>query len=356
MSLDFQPIVANETRTLKKLEALVRWEHPGAGLIAPNEFLAAAEADPATINALAEWVAGAAVEAHQVLIDLGIDVPIAVNISAQNLLDRTLPDRLEQRLRAGGMPPDHLFLEVSETAAFKDATLTRDVLNRLALKGIRLSIDNFGTGYGCLALLRQMPFSEIKIDRSFVSDMTTSRDAHAIVKSVVDLAASMAIGCVAEGVETRETAEALEGLGDCDMQGFLIARPMPVEAVPAWLAIWSRSGPGAGSGRGDRPATEVKGPRAAPVTAPAAALSVATAGKMVRLSPRQTDVMRLLAEGRSVKAIARELNLGIGTVKVHLAMAYTALGAHNRIEAIRRAEPALGPRVNGGGHDQLLTC
>lgn len=252
MSLDFQPIVSFKTKTLKKLEALVRWEHPAAGLIAPDKFLTIAEDDPATIAALAEWVTGAAVEAHRVLVELGIDVPIAVNISAQNLQDRALPDRLAQRLRTGGMTPDRLYLEVSETAAFKDATLTMDILSRLELKGIRLSIDNFGTGYGSLALLRRMPFSEIKIDRSFVNDMTTSRDSRAIVKSVVDLAANMEIGCVAEGVETRETAEALEGLGNCDMQGFLIARPMPVEAIPAWLAIWSRSGLGAGAARSDR--------------------------------------------------------------------------------------------------------
>jgi EAL domain-containing protein (putative c-di-GMP-specific phosphodiesterase class I)/DNA-binding NarL/FixJ family response regulator len=352
MSLDLQPIVCMRTRQLQKLEALVRWEQPGAGVIAPGGFLAMAEADAATINALAEWVVGAAVEAHRILVDLGIDMPIAVNISAQNLQDRTLPDRLEQRLRAGGMPPDHLFFEVSETAAFTDTTLTMDVLSRLALKGFRLSIDNFGTGYGSLALLRQMPFSEIKIDRSFVSEIAASRDARAIVKSVVDLAASLDIGCVAQGVETREIADAMEGLGECDLQGFLIARPMPVEAVPAWLAVWSRSGPGAGSARSDRPAAEVKGPRAAPIVARA----VATAGKMVRLSPRQTDVMRLLAEGRSVKAIARELNLGIGTVKVHLSMAYSVLGAHNRIEAIRRAEPALGLRVNGASREDFAGC
>ncbi len=176
MSLDFQPIVAMKPRTLKKLEALVRWDRAGAGTIQPSGFLPIAEGDAATMGALLDWVIGATMEAYHVLGQLGVTVPIAVNISARNLEERSLPDRLEQRLRDGGMPPEQLWLEVNKTAAFEDATLTMDILSRLQLKGIRLSIDNFGAGYASLILLRQMPFSEIKIDRSFVTDMTASRD------------------------------------------------------------------------------------------------------------------------------------------------------------------------------------
>nr|WP_294512089.1 EAL domain-containing protein [uncultured Rhodopila sp.] len=355
MSLDFQPIVAMPSRRLKKLEALIRWDRAGCGLIPPSGFLSIAEADAATIDALADWTIGAAFNAYRDLARAGINVPIAVNISAKNLHDLTLPDRLEQRLREGGMPPEHLWLEVSETAAFKDATLTMDILSRLQLKGIRLSIDNFGTGYSSLALLRQMPFSEIKIDRTFVSDMTVSRDSRAIVKSIIELAVNMETDCVAEGVETRETASALEQLGACYLQGFWIARPMPVEAVPSWLAIWGRTAPR--DGHFDRlpEIAETGRPTTPPVAPPIAAFEQPEADT-VRLSPRQTDVMRLLAEGRSVKAIARELNLGVGTVKAHLSMAYTALGAHNRAEAIRRAGPALVRPVNGESFDHRVAC
>jgi EAL domain-containing protein (putative c-di-GMP-specific phosphodiesterase class I)/DNA-binding NarL/FixJ family response regulator len=339
MSLDFQPIVAAGTKAFRKLEALLRWEHPQAGLIPPRTFLAIAERDPVTIEALAEWVVGAAVDAYQVLVELGVVVPIAVNISAQNLRDRTLPDRLEQRLRAGGMPPGHLCLEVSETAAFTDAMLSMDILSRLQLKGICLSIDNFGTGYSSLKLLQQMPFSEIKIDRSFISDLAASRDSRAIVKSIIDLAANMEMGCVAEGVETQETADLLGRLGACDLQGFLIGRPMPIEAVPIWLKIWSRYETSAAQAQPDGSGHEMEGGRRP--RDPAKRSFPDIEADAVRLSPRQLDVMRLLSQGHSVKEIARRLNLGIGTVKVHLSLAYSALGVHNRVQAVRRAGPML---------------
>jgi DNA-binding NarL/FixJ family response regulator len=189
-----------------------------------------------------------------------------------------------------------------------------------------------------------MPFTEIKIDRSCVGDATASRDSRAIVKSIIDLAASMGMGCVAEGVETTETADLLEQLGVCDMQGYLFAPAMPVEAVPAWLAGWLRSGPG-------MPREHAAGPAATPGPRGASAAHLApgsaeTAGEVVRLPPRQLEVMRLLSDGCSVKEIAHRLDLGIGTVKVHIALAYSALGARNRTEAIKRAGPALLSKGN----------
>ena len=238
MTLEFQPIVTRAPNALKKLEALVRWDHPIVGRIPPNGFLPTAESDRATIDALTDWVVGAMMKAHQVLALAGISVPLAVNISTQNLHDLTLPDRIEKRLRDGGMPPEHLCLEITETAAFRDPARTMDILSRVRLKGMRLSIDDFGTGYSSLKLLRQIPFSEIKIDRSFVADATTSRDSRAIVKSIIDLATNMEMDCVAEGVETEETARLLEALGVHALQGYLIAKPMAVQAIPAWLRTW----------------------------------------------------------------------------------------------------------------------
>lgn len=312
--LDFQPVVSRKPKLLKKLEALVRWDHPTAGRIPPAEFLPMIESNTGVIDALTDWVVGAAVEAYQVLAEVGISVPLAVNISTQNLHDLTVPDRLEQRLRAGRMPARHLCLEITESAAFKDASLTMDILSRVRLKGMQLSIDDFGTGYSSLKMLRQMPFSEIKIDRSFVGDATTSRDLRAIVKSIMDLAANMEMGCVAEGVETEETAELLERLGSCDMQGFLIAQPMPVEAIAAWHAGWMQSG---------------------------SAREQATAAGATALSSPQLEAMRLLTEGCSVKEIARRMDIGVGAAKVHLSQAYLALGARSRLEAVMRAQALL---------------
>jgi EAL domain-containing protein (putative c-di-GMP-specific phosphodiesterase class I)/FixJ family two-component response regulator len=346
LALDFQPLVNRHLKALKKLEILIRWEHPVLGRIPPYDFLAMAESSVTVSDALIDWVVGAAVEAYQVLTELGLKVPLAVNMATQNLHDLTLPDRLEQRLRAGGMPTEHLCLEITESAVSKDVARTMDILSRIRLKGMQLSIDNFGTGQSSLKMLRQMPFSEIKIDHSFIADVTTCRESRAIVKSVIDLAANIEMNCVAVGVETAETADALQEMGACDMQGFFIARPMPIEAVSAWVAtgMWSDLG----TPRGQL-ASQVQDPAAKrgqgeTFDTPSLPSSAEPGSEVVRLSPRQREVMQLLSEGCAVKEIAYRLNIGIGTVKVHLSMAYSALKSRNRIDAIRRAGPFLTSR------------
>ena len=241
LTLHLQPIVSHRARRLMKMEALVRWMHPVLGMVPPGDFLPLAESDVATIDALTRWVVLAAVKAYRLLAELGISVPVSVNLSPQNLHDLELPEFLETCLTVGGMPAEHLHIEITETTAFGDPAHTMDVLSRLRLKGMSLSIDDFGTGYASLKILRQMPFSEIKIDRSFVSDMTESRDSRAIVKSIADLAANMEMDCVAEGVESEEAAALLEEFGVETMQGFLIARPMPATAIPDWFASWTHT-------------------------------------------------------------------------------------------------------------------
>jgi EAL domain-containing protein (putative c-di-GMP-specific phosphodiesterase class I)/DNA-binding CsgD family transcriptional regulator len=341
LALDFQPLVTRHPKTLKKLETLVRWEHPVLGRIPPGDFLPIAANNVTTTDALVDWVVGATVEAHQVLTELGLQVPLAVNISTQNLHDLTLPDRLEQRLRAGGMPPQNLWLEITESAVFKDTGRTMDILSRIRLKVMLLSIDEFGTGSSSLQMLRQLPFSEIKIDPSFIADVTTSRESRAIVKSIIDLAASLDMNCVAVGVETAATTDAIEQMGACYLQGFFIARPMPVESVAPWVAtcLWGDLGPPQVVTQGQE-ATAKRGHREG-FHAPSLPSAAKTGSDVVRLSPRQIEVMQLLSEGCAVKEIAYRLNIGISTVKVHLSLAYSALQAHHRIDAIRRAAPVL---------------
>jgi EAL domain-containing protein (putative c-di-GMP-specific phosphodiesterase class I)/DNA-binding NarL/FixJ family response regulator len=345
MCLEFQPIVSRTPKKLQKLEALIRWDHPTLGRIPPGDFVPLAESDVATIDALTDWVLGAATESYQVLAELGITVPLSINMSAQNLRDLTLPDRVEKRLRAGNMPARHLQIEITESAAFADATRTMEILSRLRLKGVALSMDDFGTGYSSLKLLQQMPFSEIKIDRSFVTDLTTSKDSRAITKSIIDLATNMELTCVAEGVETEQVAAQLEQLGARNLQGYLVARPMPVESVATWLAFWDRSAlppllKQAASAAYEPTAVSAD---ALNLPVPSGHLIVERRSEGLRLPPRQLQVMQLLSEGLAVKEIARNLSLGTGTVKVHLSLAYSALGARNRIEAIIRAGPLLRP-------------
>lgn len=340
MCLEFQPIVTRQPKVLRKLEALIRWDHPTLGRVSPNDFMPIAENNREIMDALTDWVIGATVEAYQVLSELDMNVPIAANISTQNLHDLTLPDRLAERLESAGVPAGHLYLEVTETAASQDINRMMDILTRIRLKGMRLAIDDFGTGYSSLRALRQLPFSEIKIDQSFVKDVTTSRDSRAIVKSIVDLAANLEMDCVAEGVETEETAGLLQQLGVHILQGYLIAPPMPIEAVPAWWGIWM-------PGESDSHRSELSpSPRDDAGVATAASQATVmepprTAPPVKKLSQRQLEVMRLLTAGCSIKEIARKLDLSLGTVKVHLSMAYSALGARNRIEAVMRARLAI---------------
>jgi EAL domain-containing protein (putative c-di-GMP-specific phosphodiesterase class I)/DNA-binding CsgD family transcriptional regulator/ActR/RegA family two-component response regulator len=340
--LDFQPVVSRNPNRLRKLEALVRWEHPVAGAIAPSDFLPLAESDTSIIDALTDWVTGAAVAAYQVLDELGITTTLSVNVSPRNLHDLSLPNRIERYLRDGGMPAQNLCLEITESAAFGDPSRSMDILSRLRLKGIQLSIDDFGTGYSSFAMLRQMPFTEIKIDKSFIRTAATSRDSRIIAKCIVDLATNMGMDCVAEGVEDDTTASLLEDMGAPNLQGYFFARPMPIEAVPIWLDVWLSRDPRLAAEVRLKLNSSKRVPQQDIVVAPEPpSVPAGNATGSIRLPPQQLAVMRLLAEGCSVKEIARRLGLGIGTVKVHLSLAYSALGAHNRIEAVMRALPLL---------------
>jgi EAL domain-containing protein (putative c-di-GMP-specific phosphodiesterase class I)/DNA-binding CsgD family transcriptional regulator/ActR/RegA family two-component response regulator len=347
--LEYQPIVASRTRSLCKLEALVRWQHPELGRLAPDHFIPMAESDAQTINALTDWVIGTAVRDYNWLRAAGIAVPIAVNVSARNLQDLSFPDRVGCLLKLAGIPPDQICFEITETTAFHDATATMDILARLRLKGFQLAIDDFGTGYSSMKMLRQMPFGTLKLDRSFVNDLATSGDSRAITQCIVDLADNMELESIAEGVETEEIATMLEKMGVDFLQGYLISRSMPVNQLPAWLQQWRARAAFDMQSRTDIPAAcgvatqdEADAEFAAPIAVASGSTVWADTRPQVaanppRLTPRQATVMQLLAEGCSVKAMARRLNLGIGTVKTHLSQAYTTLGAHNRVEALRRA-------------------
>ena len=234
--LEYQPIVSRERTQLRWLEALLRWEHPHQGRLPPDRFIPIAERSVEVIDAVTDWVVGTAARQYRQLRELGFVAPMAVNISGKNLHDIDFPDRMQDRLRAAEVPARHFCLELTETAASIDSAQTMDILSRLRLKGLELALDDFGTGYSSLKQLRQLPFSALKIDRSFVADVATSRDSLAIVKSTIDLALNMELESVAEGVETEEAAVCLSTLGVDAAQGYLIARPLPPDQLPAWLS------------------------------------------------------------------------------------------------------------------------
>jgi len=183
---------------------------------------------------LTHWVIDRTVKQEQLWQDAGLTATVSVNISALDVTGLMLPEQLEELLKDNRLAPARLALEITESALMGELVTSLDILTRLRLKGIRLSIDDFGTGYSSLSLLHKVPFTELKIDRSFVSNMHEDSGARAIVKTCILLGHELHMRVVAEGVENEEHLELLKKMG-CDLaQGYFIARPMPGSELMAW--------------------------------------------------------------------------------------------------------------------------
>jgi len=221
------------------VEALVRWMHPDRGLLGPDEFIPNAQETglmkPLTLYVLDEALLQAR-KWHQ----KGIELAVSVNVGRRNMLDLSFPDDVAAALETHGADPSWLELEVTESTMLDDPFRAKLVFERLAAMGVRISIDDYGTGYSSLAYLRDLPVSEIKIDRSFVLNMTSRADDEMIVRSTIDLGRNLGLQVVAEGVETEEAWNRLAELG-CDVaQGYLLTRPVPPEELTKWLALWRK--------------------------------------------------------------------------------------------------------------------
>jgi diguanylate cyclase (GGDEF)-like protein len=233
--LHFQPKVALGSGAVIGVEALVRWEHPERGLLEPSAFLGLAERT-GLITDVTRWVIDAAVGQCAAWRAEGTDLSVAINLAAANIVDTTLPARIAEALERWDVPRDRLQCEISEDTVMGDPRRATDVLERLRAQGIRLSLDDFGTGHSSLSYLKRLPLDEVKIDRSFVSGMAVEASDAAIVRSTIDLARHLGLDVVAEGVESEEVLEVLQSL-DCDIaQGFLLSRPLPAAELNGWLA------------------------------------------------------------------------------------------------------------------------
>ncbi|MCC2974426.1 bifunctional diguanylate cyclase/phosphodiesterase [Massilia sp. IC2-476] len=232
--LHYQPKVCLRTGTVRGVEALMRWNHRERGLIGPAVFIERAE-QSTLIHALTAFALETALGQALQWQAQGIDLPVAVNISSRNLAHPDFARRILDTLARCGAAPRLLELEVTESSLMLDVARTTAELQLLARQGVRVAIDDFGTGYSSLAYVQRLPVSHLKIDRSFVSDLMSSPDSQHIVETVVSLARKIGLQTIAEGVEDAATYERLQSLG-CDMaQGFYLARPMPADALPAWL-------------------------------------------------------------------------------------------------------------------------
>ncbi len=230
----YQPKVDLRTLQTTSVETLVRWKHPTRGMIPPGDFIYLAEKSD-LIGKLTLWVLEESLRQCRTWRDLGLNLSMAVNLSARNLYDQHLADQVGQLLHKWGVPAGQLKLEITESVIMADPEAALVTLNRLHAMGIKLSVDDFGTGYSSLSYLKRLPVSEIKIDRSFIMDMLKNDNDTVIVKSTIDLAHNMGCIVVAEGIEDEPTLQHLIALG-CDMaQGYFISRPVSGADLTPWL-------------------------------------------------------------------------------------------------------------------------
>jgi EAL domain-containing protein (putative c-di-GMP-specific phosphodiesterase class I) len=235
--LHYQPKVSVDCGAVTGVEALVRWEHPRHGLLGPAEFLPLAERT-GLMGDLTRWVIDAALAQARTWHEAGIEVPIAINLAAANVLDAGLPDHVAERLAHWGVPGERLTCELSEHTVMADPRRAHEVLDRLRALGIRLSLDDFGTGHSSLSYLKRLPLDEVKIDRAFVSGIVADVSDLLIVRSTIDLARSLGLEVVAEGVECEDVLDHLRTLRCHEAQGFHLSRPLPADALVDWLARW----------------------------------------------------------------------------------------------------------------------
>ena len=238
LRLYLQPKLALDTGQLIGAEALLRWQHPERGLVAPSHFIPFAE-QTGFIHTLTLWVLEEAARHWHVLNDEGLPLLLSVNLSTRDLLDQNLPQKFEALLARHKVAASAFCLEITESAMMDEPQRALATLDRLSAMGFKLSIDDFGTGYSSLAYLKRLPVNELKIDQSFVRNMQTDADDATIVRSTIDLAHNLGITVVAEGVENGQVWNMLRDL-DCDhAQGFHMGRPMPVTELPTWATSWT---------------------------------------------------------------------------------------------------------------------
>ena len=232
--LHFQPQLELGTKKLSGIEVLVRWQHPEQGLVYPDGFIPLAEKS-GIIGELTYWIIDNTMLQQQLWQREGLTTTVSVNISAMDITSLKLPEQLADLLNNNKLAAKRLTLEVTESALMGELVTSLDILTRLRLKGIRLSIDDFGTGYSSLSQLHRVPFTELKIDRSFVRNLSTDNEARAIIKTCILLGHELNMRVVAEGVEHEADFELLQQMG-CDIaQGYYIARPMPTDELLAWV-------------------------------------------------------------------------------------------------------------------------
>jgi EAL domain-containing protein (putative c-di-GMP-specific phosphodiesterase class I) len=250
--LHYQPKVSLADGVVRGVEALVRWQHPSRGLLGPDAFIPIVERT-GLIHQLTLTVLDLAMAQARAWLSEGVDLQIAVNLSARSLHQLTLPDQVVDVLNRHGVPPANLRLEVTESALMADPDTAMTVLALLHERAIGLSIDDFGTGYSSMSYLKILPVDELKVDRSLIADLLRSAEDAAIVRAAIDLGHNFGMTVVAEGVELSDARHTLADMGCDTAQGYHFARPLPADELwPYLMANTSSAEPSTSADEGHR--------------------------------------------------------------------------------------------------------
>ena len=237
IDLHYQPKLDLALDRITSVEALIRWTHPTLGHLAPGDFMPLAEST-GLIDLVTQTVLRKGLRQCRAWGDEGLDIAVAINLSARNVLDAMLPDQVSAELRSEGVPADRLILEITESSVMGDPARTIPTLERLAGLGVTLSLDDFGTGYSSLSYLQRLPVQEVKIDRSFIAGLCQEHSKHAsrvLIRTIIGLGQSLGLRIVAEGVEDAETLSLLRDLGCHTIQGYYTGRPAPANELDLGL-------------------------------------------------------------------------------------------------------------------------
>lgn len=229
--LHYQPQIDLEHDCLNSFEALIRWNHPTRGRVAPLDFIPLAE-EIGVISEIGSWVLEQACKDASLWPD---SVSVAVNASPLQFKGHDLPAAVGRALEASQLPAERLQIEITESALLQGTDHTLSILGEIQSLGVQIAMDDFGTGYSSLNYLRQFPFDKIKIDKCFIDQLAHDKDSVTIVRAVADLAAGLGIRTTAEGVETSDQREILQRLGCNEVQGYLISRPRPLAEIGEWF-------------------------------------------------------------------------------------------------------------------------
>src|ERR1035437_1289703 len=341
--LYYQPKINLDTGDVHGVEALVRWDHPTRGLLYPDAFLALVEAS-GLMRALTRLVLEMALDQAAVWQGQGLELTVAVNLSASSLVDADLPEQIAAMLAARGVPARALQLEITEEFLMADRDRARNILTLLRESGVQISVDDFGTGYSSLSYLRELPVDELKLDKSFVFPMADDARAAALVASTIALAHSLGLRLAAEGVENDIAYTELTRLGCDQAQGYFISRPVPAAELDHWL-----SNRHAGDDLTHRP-------RPRPTGTQAGFDSAGVAGAVASLAAIEADRPRLAVLDFPVPKVScteilRQVRASVGTQQITLEIARAIRAASDTQQALDVMSVALG---EGLGVDRVI--